>query len=184
MALINAAAQISLYAYNMNQIIRNYDAELMANNYNQYLVHHVLYLNYVIFHCLAAGITAWASIHISIYLIKRSFELCYAQLLESGASQYLPSWIRAACTKACRIDFFVSIFLVIVVEIILLALYVLECRLLVDMSVHLIDLDLVEILGIKQVPHPTFPAYSYSLFLQSCYSFAGSTATKGTWGRP
>jgi hypothetical protein len=43
------------------------------------------------------------------------------------------------------------VFLLAVIEIILLAFYVLECRLLVDMSVHLIDLDLVEILGIKQV---------------------------------
>lgn len=48
----------------------------------------------------------------------------------------------------------VSVFVLAVVEIILLALYVLECRLLVDMSVHLIDLDLVEILGIKQVLAP------------------------------
>jgi hypothetical protein len=59
--------------------------------------------------------------------------------------------------KACErypISLCVSVFVLAVVEIILLALYVLECRLLVDMSVHLIDLDLVEILGIKQVPAP------------------------------
>ncbi len=59
--------------------------------------------------------------------------------------------------KACErypISLCVSVFVLAVVEIILLALYVLECRLLVDMSVHLIDLDLVEILGIKQVLAP------------------------------
>lgn len=53
-----------------------------------------------------------------------------------------------------HIEFYVSVFFLAVIEIILLALYVLECRLLVDMSVHLIDLDLVEILGIKQVREP------------------------------
>jgi hypothetical protein len=150
MALINAVVQILIYAYSLSTIINNYDPELHKNNYPQYLMHHLGYFNYMVFHCLSTGVMSWAVLHLSLHSCHAFLQFFSLLLL---SSPHTPAWVRSV-VKGCErssIGLYVSVFILAVVEIILLALYVLECRLLVDMSVHLIDLDLVEILGIKQV---------------------------------
>jgi membrane-anchored protein YejM (alkaline phosphatase superfamily) len=150
MALINSTIQILIYVFSLSTIINNYDPELHKNNYPQYLMHHLGYFNYMVFHCLFTGVMSWAVLHLCLYICRSFFRLCTNALLSSPE---VPASVRSV-VKGCGrypISLCVSVFVLAVVEIILLALYVLECRLLVDMSVHLIDLDLVEILGIKQV---------------------------------
>jgi len=150
MALINSVIQILIYVFSLSTIINNYDPELYKNNYSQYLMHHVGYFNYVVFHCLFTGVMSWATLHLCLFAVRTCFNFCTLVLLSSSL---VPASLRSMIKASERypIGLYASVFLLAVIEIILLAFYVLECRLLVDMSVHLIDLDLVEILGIKQV---------------------------------
>jgi len=103
---------------------------------------------------------------------------CLGTLLAEGLRSFLMKGRQNSVVKIALVSIF------ILVEILLLALYVLECRLLVDMSVHLIDLDLVEVLGIKRVTLlgptrrllPTYCIETVSFFIHRSSSDSKSSA--------
>jgi hypothetical protein len=110
MALINSTIQILIYVFSLSTIINNYDPELHKNNYPQvglrlfmleynvissmcvcvcvscvlqYLMHHLGYFNYMVFHCLFTGAMSWAVLHLCLYICRSFFRLCTNALLSS-----------------------------------------------------------------------------------------------------
>lgn len=155
-----------------------------------FILHHVFYATFVFFEALFFACVTWAAAHViaSVFrfgwgLLKRkrgtsaSIRKQSRKRSEADANsieQGLPTkQLKRPSGPPLlrRIYSFLSfeIVMLMIVEMVFFALCVLESRLLVDMNVHFIDLDLVDAMGLKQVSNLiiTLPSILFFFFFLS-----------------
>jgi len=174
--VLNTGLQVLIFALNVNRIVANYFTS--ANDGQQlllgdYVLHHIVFLLFVACEALLAGLGLWVVVHAAAFLIEISGSIrMFKDSRRRGAKgdvkimnslRHLSRRLRrtpvvdiesqgerpARCSllKWCGIP----VLILVIVESALFCVCVLESRLLADMSVHFIDLDLVEILGLRSV---------------------------------
>lgn len=178
--VINMVVQLSIFGFYLHAIIDNYYDPLVSREAPfDYFLHHSCFFLFVAFECLTVGLSVWLVVHAGSTVGRWLFDFfvlqfrsqCYrhSSILPfenmngsratkkyhhqtNPASSSSPSGRLQRLGHGCLSLIYRPEILVIgLIETVLLVVCGLEAKLLADMAVHFIDLDLVDVMGLKTV---------------------------------
>mgnify|MGYP001046261108 CR=1 FL=1 len=172
--VINMAVQLFIFLIHLHSIIDNYyDPSVSKEAPFDYFMHHSCFFLFVAFECLVVGLSLWLIVHTGSSIARWLLDFTLTQLrshfhnpgsrsdVEHGRQKKYAHHHHHTQNSAGRLQRLgqgclslisrPEILVIGLVETVLFVVCALEAKLLADMAVHFIDLDLVDVMGLKTV---------------------------------